>query len=97
MTQSQFKKEFANLVQARLDGVSKKDAAALLDDLVAHIASQVQEDRVVLPGLGIFTMKETPARTGRNPRTGEPIEIEAGKKVVFRPSKSFKEVTGTLR
>lgn len=48
---------------------------------------------IFLPGLGKLKAKETPARTGRNPRTGESIEIPAGLKVVFIPGKSFKEAS----
>lgn len=46
---------------------------------------------VSLPGLGKLKVKETNARTGRNPRTGEAIEIPAGRKVVFSSGKDFKE------
>ena len=46
---------------------------------------------VSLPGLGKLKVKDTNARTGRNPRTGEAIEIPAGRKVVFSPGKDFKE------
>lgn len=46
---------------------------------------------IFLPGLGKLKAKETSARTGRNPRTGESIEIPAGRKVVFTPGKEFKE------
>lgn len=46
---------------------------------------------VSLPGLGKLKVKETNARTGSNPRTGEAIEIPAGRKVVFSPGKDFKE------
>ena len=47
--------------------------------------------RFLCPGLGKLKVKETNARTGRNPRTGEAIEIPAGRKVVFSPGKDFKE------
>ena len=46
---------------------------------------------ISLPGLGKLKVKETNARTGRNPKTGETIEIPAGRKVVFTPGKEFKE------
>ena len=45
-------------------------------------------DRVRIPGLGTFALKETPARAGRNPRTGEPAAILARQKLRFRPAKS---------
>lgn len=46
---------------------------------------------VPLHGLGKLKVKATSARTGRNPKTGEMIEIPACRKVVFTPGKSFKE------
>ena len=46
---------------------------------------------ISLPGLGKLKVKETSARTGRNPRTGERIDIPASRKVVFTPGKEFKE------
>ena len=46
---------------------------------------------VSLPGLGKLKVRTTNARTGRNPRTGEAIDIPAGRKVVFTPGKDFKE------
>ncbi len=97
MTQAQFKKDFAELVQKRFEGATKKEAVALLDDLVKYIAKNAKKDKVNVPGLGIFTVRSRPARWGRNPQTGEKIRIKASKKVAFRASKAFKEATGTLK
>src|SRR3954447_19086529 len=47
-------------------------------------------DRVELRGFGIFEAKVTKARTGRNPATGESIQIAASQKATFRPSKELK-------
>ena len=41
-------------------------------------------------GFGEWSVKETAARTGRNPKTGEPIEIAAGRKVVFKSGSGLK-------
>jgi DNA-binding protein HU-beta len=46
-------------------------------------------ERVTIPGLGVFGVKERRARKGRNPRTGEEITIPAKKVVVFRVAKSL--------
>ena len=46
--------------------------------------------RVVLPGFGGFAVAETAARTARNPKTGEPVEIPAKRKVRFKPSAQLK-------
>jgi nucleoid DNA-binding protein len=51
----------------------------------------VSGDKVDLRGLGIFEAKQTKARTGRNPSTGEPIDIPASRKAGFRPGKELKE------
>ena len=59
----------------------------LVDSVVAAIA---RGEEVSLPGLGKFTVKDTAARTGRNPRTGEPMEIAAGKKVSFTSAKGLR-------
>lgn len=48
-------------------------------------------DSVNIPGLGIFTSKERPAHTGRNPATGESVEIPAKRVAIFKPSKLLKE------
>jgi DNA-binding protein HU-beta len=54
--------------------------------LTQQITSTVGDNstRVRLPGLGTFEVVETPARTGRNPRTGEPMAIEAKRRLKFR-------------
>lgn len=46
---------------------------------------------IAMQGLGKLKVRETAARTGRNPRTGEEMRLPAGKKVVFVPGKEFKE------
>lgn len=48
-------------------------------------------DSVNIPGLGIFTSKDRPAHTGRNPATGEAVEIPAKRVAIFKPSKILKE------
>lgn len=48
-------------------------------------------DSVNIPGLGIFTSKERSAHTGRNPATGEAVEIPAKRVAIFKPSKLLKD------
>jgi nucleoid DNA-binding protein len=45
-----------------------------------------------LKDFGTFTVKETAARVGRNPRTGEPVQIESGHKIAFKAAKNLKEM-----
>ena len=49
------------------------------------------DDKIRLTGLGILQVQNRPARTGRNPATGETIQIKASKKIAFRPAKELKE------
>jgi DNA-binding protein HU-beta len=48
-------------------------------------------DRIRIGGLGILVVRKRAARKGRNPATGEEIQIKASKKVAFRPAKELKE------
>ncbi len=73
-------------------GVSKKEAKTVLEAFNAKIIEVLKsEKKVKLPGLGIFVVKERKARTGRNPKTGETIQIPAKKVVKFRVAKDVKK------
>ena len=49
-------------------------------------------DRIRIAGLGTLEVRKREARTGRNPTTGEAIQIAASRKVAFRPAKELKEM-----
>lgn len=62
--------------------VSQKETIAYLDAIKrVVVAAMGDEDEVLFPGLVKFTVVDQAARTGRNPATGEPLEIPAKKKV----------------
>lgn len=73
-------------------GLSKKDSdkavAAVLESIVDALASG---DKVQLVGFGTFEVRAREARTGRNPRTKETIQIPASKQPVFKAGNSFKD------
>jgi DNA-binding protein HU-beta len=70
----------------------KKQSEAILGDLVNLITKHLKKgDRIRLVGLGVLVVRKRAARMGRNPATGEPIQIKASKKVAFRASKELKE------
>jgi DNA-binding protein HU-beta len=48
-------------------------------------------DDIRLPAFGVFDVKDTAARTARNPQTGEEVKVPAGKKVRFKPGKALKD------
>jgi DNA-binding protein HU-beta len=72
--------------------LSKKQAEAILNDLVDRITKHLKKgDRIRMVGLGILQVRKRAARMGRNPATGEQIHIKASKKVAFRAAKELKE------
>jgi len=77
---------------AAATGGSKADAKIALDTVVSTIVEAARSgDEVVLTGLGKFGVKSLPARQGRNPQTGEAIEIAASRKLAFAASKPVKD------
>ena len=65
-------------------GISKKEAEAAYDAFVDHLTTAcLEESRCAVPGLGIFSVSDRAARTGRNPKTNEAIEIPASRAVNF--------------
>jgi DNA-binding protein HU-beta len=72
--------------------MSKKQGEAILGDLVDLVTKHLKKgDRIRLAGLGVLQVRKRAARMGRNPATGEPIQIKASKKVAFRAAKELKE------
>jgi len=73
-------------------GLSKKDSEKALTAALDAITAALQEgEKVQLVGFGIFDVKERAARTGRNPKTKETIEIPASKVPQFKPGKALKD------
>ena len=72
---------------------TKADADAALKAVQGAIAAALTRgDKITLPGFGTFKVVETAARTGRNPQTGEPVEIPAKRKIKFNPTQSLKDL-----
>jgi DNA-binding protein HU-beta len=71
---------------------SKLQASRLVETVLGGIQEGLQKDKsVTLTGFGTFEVKKRKARVGRNPHTGEPIQIEPGRRVGFRVGKALKE------
>ena len=85
------KAEFVAKV-AEKSGLTRKQAEAAVAAFTQTVTDSLKEgDKVQLMGFGTFEVKERPARTGRNPASGESIEIAASKAPVFKAGKSFKD------
>lgn len=71
--------------------LSKKALNDLVDELFALITKSVRKDkRFFYPGFGTFSVRKRAARVGRNPRTGEPVNIAPSKTVAFKPAPNLK-------
>lgn len=87
LTKSQFKALLSEML-----GVSKKEAGEWWDKFVARALEEVRTNgEFPLPELGKLVRKERAARMGRNPMTGESIQIPAKTVVKFRVAKAAKE------
>jgi DNA-binding protein HU-beta len=73
-------------------GGTKADAERAVETMIDSIVDGLKAgDEVSIAGLGIFSTKMRPARTGRNPRTGESIQIQAMRVPKFRAAKGLKD------
>ena len=89
------KTELINALAEKTE-LSKKDAEKVLNSFVESVTeSLVEGNKVQLIGFGTFEVKARPARTARNPRTGEEIKIAASKAPVFKAGKALKEKVNT--
>ena len=83
----------AELLEAVADaaGVSKADAERTVGAFFDIVVSSTKSgDKVAWPGFGSFSTTERPARTGRNPQTGEPVQIKASTAMKFSASSTLK-------
>jgi len=83
------KLEIASAI-AEKTGITKATAAEILE-YIAELAYQEARNSFTLPGIGKLVLVNKKARTARNPRTGETINVPAGKAVKFRLAKSAKD------
>ena len=85
------KSELAGFVQAYTGYLTKSQAKHAVEAVLQGIIAELEVGGDVrLTGFGVFSVKETLPRTGRNPQTGEPIAIPAKTTVKFKVSKSLK-------
>lgn len=82
----------AELIDALRGDFTRRQTEEMVDMLFDAVSdSLVNDGRFAYPGFGTFTVKSRAARTGTNPRTGEPIKIPASRTVVFRPAAKLKD------
>jgi len=75
--------------------VTRKEAGRFLDVVINAISTAlVSGDKVRLIGLGSFYVKNTRGRKGRNPRTGEELQISPSRRISFKSGKKLKRLMG---
>lgn len=84
----------SDLIDAVADGagLAKTEAGKVVDTIFEGIADALRNGtEVKLAGFGSFVVTERASREGRNPSTGEPIQIAASRSVKFKPAKNLKD------
>jgi DNA-binding protein HU-beta len=72
--------------------LTRPRAEELIDSILNDVTEALKKgEKVNISGFGTFTVSNRKARTGRNPKTGEPIEISASRSAKFKPGKTLKE------
>lgn len=78
---------------AERSGLTKKDSEAALSAFIATVEETLKGgDKIQLIGFGSFEVRDRAARTGKNPLTGEPMNIPAAKVPAFKAGRAFKDM-----
>ena len=89
------KNEFITAITKKVDGLTKKDTAIILDAISETITECLvaggEGEKINLPGLGSLEVRERAGREGRNPQTGETMKIAACKAPKFKAGKALKD------
>jgi len=88
------KQELIGQVTKRVEGMKRGDAEAVVNTLFDALSQALttRGDRVEIRGFGSFRISERKAREGRNPKTGEAIQIPARRVIQFRPGKQLNQM-----
>ncbi len=72
--------------------ITKKQAKTAMESMLEGIKGNLKKgNKITFVGFGTFSVSKRKARTGRNPRTGEPLKIKASKVATFKPGKGLKD------
>lgn len=84
------KADLVNCIYKNLD-ITKKESAIIIDELFEIIKKTLESgEKVKISGFGNFVVRQKETRKGRNPHTGDELEIAARKVVTFKPSQVLK-------
>jgi len=85
------KNALVEMIHSKIGG-TKVQAEEVMESLLGSIISTLKKgEEVSIAGLGIFSVKDRPARMARNPKTGEAVKVAATRVPKFRPAKALKD------
>lgn len=85
------KADIVENIYEKVGGFSKKEAAEIIETVFDTIKETLERgEKIKISGFGNFMVREKKSRVGRNPQTGEEIEISARRVLTFRPSQVLK-------
>lgn len=88
----------ADLVEevSKVTELTRKDAEVIVDTLFESVIKALREgDKLEVRGFGSFRVRQRNSRVGRNPKTGEKVEVPAKRVPYFKPSKELKDLINT--
>ncbi len=86
------KAEIAENVYRQLEGITKREAAEVVESVFGLVKDTLSQGREVkISGFGKFAVRQKQPRTGRNPQTGRPLLIDARKVITFKPSQVLRD------
>ncbi len=86
------KADIVDSIADNVEGLTKKQASDAFETVLTTITGHLKNgERVQLPGFGSFSVTHRAARTGRNPKTGDSIQIKASNAARFKMGKDLKE------
>jgi nucleoid DNA-binding protein len=84
------KTDLVEVIYHRHGGISRRESQEIVDQLLARIKRELRRARrVQISGFGSFEVVRRESRKGRNPKTGETIQIGPKQSLIFRPSRSL--------
>ena len=87
------KSELIEAIATKQTQLTQKDIDSAVKTILEHMAQSLEKgERIEIRGFGSFSLHFRPPRVGRNPKTGEKMEIPATKVTAFSAGKSFKEM-----
>jgi len=87
------KADLVERINQKVGGFSKRESAEIVDAVFELIRDALAKgESAKLSGFGKFAVRQKRTRTGRNPQTGQPLEISARKVMTFKPSQVLKKI-----